>query len=116
MSNQGKGLSLRIVNHITQKTGQKAGITNPGLKHINPHIFCHSIARFLKSKGLSAEWIQNFLGHESFKTTMDMYGTISIDKMQEVAEKSWQSFKRSLDKRNVYCQKLRCNIQVIHVK
>jgi len=37
MSNQGKGLSLRIVNHITQKTGQKAGITNPTprLKHMN---------------------------------------------------------------------------------
>jgi len=37
------------------------------------------------SKGFSAEWIQNFLGHESYKTTMDMYGTLSIDEMQEVA-------------------------------
>jgi hypothetical protein len=39
----------------------------------------------LKSKGFSAEWIQNFLGHESYKTTMDMYGTLSIDEMQEIA-------------------------------
>ena len=49
--------------------------------------FRHSIARFLKSKRFSAEWIQNFLGHESYKTTMDMYGTLSIDEMQEVAER-----------------------------
>ena len=38
-----------------------------------------------KSKGFSAEWIQNFLGHKSYKTTMDMYGTLSIDEMQEIA-------------------------------
>ena len=25
---------------------------------------------------------QNLLGHESFRTTMDMYGTMSIDEMQ----------------------------------
>ena len=37
------------------------------------------------TKRFSAEWIQNFLGHESYKTTMDMYGTLSIDEMQEVA-------------------------------
>ena len=45
------------------------------------------MARFLKSKRFSAEWVQNFLGHESYKTTMDMYGTLSIDEMQEVAER-----------------------------
>ncbi|MCH8329975.1 MAG: tyrosine-type recombinase/integrase [Bacteroidetes bacterium] len=75
--------------NITQKAGERAEIKNPNprLQHINPHIFRHSIARFLKSKNLSAEWIQNFLGHASFKTTMDMYGTISINEMQEDVEK-----------------------------
>ncbi|MFX0139898.1 MAG: tyrosine-type recombinase/integrase, partial [Candidatus Hodarchaeota archaeon] len=65
-----------------------AGIKNPNprLKHINPHIFRHSIARYLKNKGFSVEWIQNFLGHASYKTTMDMYGTLSIDEMQQEAE------------------------------
>jgi len=33
------------------------------------------------------EWAQHFLGHSSIKTTMDEYGTISIDEMQEVAER-----------------------------
>jgi len=60
-----------------QKTlGVRAGIDNPNprLAHLNPHIFRHSIASWLKSRGFSAEWIQNFLGHQSYKTTMDMYG------------------------------------------
>lgn len=88
-SNQDKALSPRIVNHIVEQVGKRAGIDNPNprLQHLNPHIFRHSIARFLKSKGFSAEWIQNFLGHQSYKTTMDMYGTISIDEMQEFAER-----------------------------
>ncbi len=88
ISNQNKPLSPRIVNHIVEQVGVRAGIDNPNprLAHLNPHIFRHSIARWLKSRGFSAEWIQNFLGHQSYKTTMDMYGTISIDEMQEVAQ------------------------------
>lgn len=87
MSNENKPLSLRLVNHILEKAGERAGVKNPNprLKHINPHLFRHSVARWLKSQGFSAEWVQNFLGHASYKTTMDMYGTMSIDEMQEVA-------------------------------
>jgi len=57
----------------------RAGIDNPNprLAHLNPHIFRHSIARWLKSRGFSAEWIQNFLGHQSYKTTMDMYAKVA---------------------------------------
>jgi integrase/recombinase XerD len=87
LSNQDRPVSIRRVNYIVEMLGEKADVQNPNprLKHLNPHIFRHSIARFLKSKGFSAEWIQNFLGHESYKTTMDMYGTISLDEMQEIA-------------------------------
>ena len=79
----GKPLTVRRINYITAKAGKQAGISNPNprLTHINTHIFRHSIARYLKNKGFTAEWIQNFLGHESSKTTMDMYGTLSIDEM-----------------------------------
>jgi integrase len=75
-----------------EKAGERAGITNPNpaRQHINPHIFRHSIARHLKNKRFSAEWIQNFLGHASYKTTMDMFGTLSIDEMQQEAEKRFQ--------------------------
>ena len=82
-------MSLRSVNRIVSNLGDQVGIVNPNprLTHLNPHLFRHSIARFLKSKRFSAEWIQNFLGHESYQTTMDMYGTLSIDEMQEVAKR-----------------------------
>lgn len=80
LSNKGKSLSPRLVNYIVARVGERAGVTNPNprLEHLNPHLLRHSISRFLKAKGFPAEWIQNFLGHQSFKTTMDMYGTISI--------------------------------------
>lgn len=89
---QGNGdrkLTTRQMNHIVARAGAMAGIQNPnpGLKHINPHLFRHSIARYLKNKGFSAEWIQKFLGHASFKTTMRMYGNLSIDEIQEEIEK-----------------------------
>jgi integrase len=89
LSNRNRAMSLRSVNRIVAALGTQAEIANPNprLTHLNPHLFRHSIARFLKSKRFSAEWIQNFLGHQSYKTTIDMYGTLSIDEMQEVAER-----------------------------
>ena len=89
LSNRNRVMAPRLVNYIVATLGAHAGVANPNprLSHLNPHLFRHSIARFLKSKRFSAEWIQNFLGHESYKTTMDMYGTLSIDEMQEVAER-----------------------------
>lgn len=39
--------------------------------------------------------MQNFLGHESYKTTMDMYGTMSIDEMQEVAARKLGEYARA---------------------
>ncbi len=80
--------SLRQVNYITQGVGVLAQVQNPNprLSHINPHIFRHSIARHLKNLSFSGEFIQNFLGHESIKTTMDTYGTMSVDEMEEMAE------------------------------
>jgi integrase len=81
----GKPLTVSMINHFTAKAGIKN--PNPRLKHINPHIFRHSITRYLKNKAFSVEWIHNFLGHAFYRTTMDMYGTLSIDEMQQEAEK-----------------------------
>jgi integrase len=87
LSNERKALSLRLVNHIVQQVSEHAGVKHPHPErtHVNPHLIRHSMARWLKSEGFPQEWVQNFLGHESIKTTMDMYGTISIDEMQEIA-------------------------------
>ena len=44
-------LTVIMINYITAKSGEKASIKNPKprLKHINPHIFRHFIAHYLKN-------------------------------------------------------------------
>lgn len=78
------------INRVVAKAGKLAQIENPipELKNINPHILRHSCARILKDRGLSLEVIQKVLGHLSYKTTMDLYGTKSISDMdKELKEK-----------------------------
>ena len=78
------------INRIVAKAGHRALLKNPvpELKNINPHILRHSCARILKDKGLSLEVVQRVLGHLSYKTTMDLYGTKSISEMtDELKEK-----------------------------
>jgi len=78
------------INRIVAKAGNRAQIKNPipELKNINPHILRHSCARMLKDRGLSMEVVQRVLGHLSYKTTMDLYGTKSISDMdKELKEK-----------------------------
>jgi len=88
-SQRGGKVSVRQVNHIVSLAGKKAEIThpNPNEKWINPHLFRHSIIRHLKSMGFQAEWLQNFCGHSSITTTMDTYGTLGIEEMQDIANK-----------------------------
>ena len=78
-------ISPTEINRIVAKAGHRAQLHNPipGLKNINPHILRHSCARILKDRGLSLEVVQKVLGHLSFKTTMDLYGTKSISEMDE---------------------------------
>lgn len=89
VSKKGGNLTEGQINSIVAKLGEKAGIKNPHpeRKHLNPHLFRHSIARYLKSAEFPLEWIQNFLGHSSIKTTMDEYGTLSLNEMIRIAEK-----------------------------
>jgi len=78
-------ISSTGINRIVAKSGHRAQLNNPipELKNINPHILRHSCARILKDKGLSLEVVQKVLGHLSYKTTMDLYGTKSISEMDE---------------------------------
>jgi len=45
------------INKVVAKADKLADISNPNqrLKHINPHIFKHSIDRYLKNKEFSTE-------------------------------------------------------------
>ncbi len=78
-------ISNTEINRIVARAGNKAQLHNPipELKNINPHILRHSCARILKDRGLSLEVIQKVLGHLSYKTTMDLYGTKSITEMDD---------------------------------
>lgn len=91
-SQKGKQISKRTINFLVDKLGKEAGVDNPRPRKsaLNPHIFRHSIARLLKDKGFPIEYIQNILGHSSFKTTMDMYGTLSPDEMLKMAHRIMQ--------------------------
>jgi len=83
------------INRIVAKSGHRAHLKNPvpELKNINPHILRHSCARILKDRGLSLEVVQKVLGHLSYKTTMDLYGTKSISEMdKELKEKMGDIF------------------------
>lgn len=85
---------------ICVEAGKQAGVSHPmpGKTNINPHLFRHSIARHLKTDGWPWEFIQNFLGHSSFKTTMDTYGTMGFDEMQQIALRRDPSLRNRRDK------------------
>lgn len=87
-SNREKTFELSRINQILTETAEKVGIKNPNpkKKHINPHCLRHSIARHLKDDGYSNEFVKNYLRHKSIQTTMDEYGTLSIDEMEKFSE------------------------------
>jgi integrase/recombinase XerD len=94
LNNEGH-ISPIEINRIVAKAGHRAHLKNPipALKNINPHILRHSCARILKDRGLSLEVVQKVLGHLSYKTTMDLYGTKSISEMdKELKEKMGDLF------------------------
>ena len=86
---QGSQLSTRGINWIMEKVSKLSEVAHPDprAKNLNPHLFRHSYARWLKNQSFSVEYIQNFLGHDSFKTTFDEYGTMSLDDAEAEAIK-----------------------------
>jgi len=86
---EGPYLSLRTVNNIVAAAGRRAGISNPNPRYpnVNPHLLRHSVARNWKNEQGSMESLQKLLGHASIRTTFDLYGTQSIDDVQENYER-----------------------------
>lgn len=84
-----KTVSLKQINEIVAKCGKLAGIKhpNPAKKNINPHLLRHSFARNARVKGMPIEILQQILGHKSIKTTIDVYGTPSMESVQSEYEK-----------------------------
>ena len=84
LSNRGTALTLPQINNIVAKAGRLADLKNPNPKyqHINPHLLRHSFSRLWKDSGRSIESLSKILGHTSVKTTLDEYGTESLEDVQ----------------------------------
>jgi integrase/recombinase XerD len=83
------------INRIVSDVGKRAKIRSPNPKsktrQITPHLLRHSFARLAKDSGLSVEAVQKLLRHSSFKTTMDLYGTMSFSDVQRHYEERFIS-------------------------
>lgn len=87
LSNRNRKLQVSRINQMLDEIAKKAGITNPNpyKKHLNPHILRHSIARHLKDLKYPNEFVKNYMRHDSIQTTMDAYGTMSVNEMEDYA-------------------------------
>jgi len=79
-SKSGKHISHMVVVRLCRQVGEVTGITNPSPRRnrLNPHLFRHSFAREFLKRGGRMEVLMEMLGHESIKTTIDVYGRPSI--------------------------------------
>lgn len=84
LSNRQSALTPRQVNRIVARAGELAGVKNPNPSAlgITCHLFRHTFARHWKQRGGDIESLAHILGHSSSATTVDLYGTQSIDDVQ----------------------------------
>ena len=84
LSKQGGRLSVRQVNRIVASAGQRAGVKNPNPKYSNItcHLFRHTFARLWKDQQGSIESLSSILGHQSVRTTWDVYGKESMEQVK----------------------------------
>jgi integrase len=74
------------VNRIVTAAGERAGVKNPNPAsdgRLTCHLFRHTFARHWKQRGGDIESLAQILGHASSSTTVDLYGTLSIDDVQQ---------------------------------
>jgi integrase len=93
VSLRGSAVSVRQLNRIVAGAGVRAGVENPNPKYngrLTCHLFRHSFARAWKAKGGSIESLAKILGHASTATTVDLYGTESLEDVQANYERVMQ--------------------------
>jgi len=82
-------ICTRQVRQVVVNCGIAAGIKHPDPEKetLHPHLLRHTFARIGKDGGLSIEALQAIMGHESFLTTMNSYGTKSLNDLSRETEK-----------------------------
>ncbi len=75
----------REINRIVGRAGILAGVKHPdpNRESINPHLLRHTFANNWKKQRGDYEALQQILGHASIATTVDSYGRLSVDDVQE---------------------------------
>ena len=86
---QAESISEPQINNIVKKAAKKAQVkpANPNRKNVHPHMFRHTFVRYARKKGIDFKTIQEWLGHSSISTTMDLYGKPTWDDTVEEAKK-----------------------------
>ena len=85
VSRLGSAMRPREVNRILERAGNLAGVKHPdpNRESINPHLLRHTFANNWKKQWGDYEALQQILGHASIATTVDSYGRLSVDDIQE---------------------------------
>ncbi|WHH58498.1 tyrosine-type recombinase/integrase [Petroclostridium sp. X23] len=89
LSSQGNRWSPKAIQDFVKNTGVRAGIET----NVHPHIFRHSLAMFMLSKGIPLEVIQIQLGHENINTTQ-VYAHQSLRDIQSKVDKIFEADKK----------------------
>ena len=77
LSNRGKRISKRTVQHIVSKLSDELGI-----RHATPHMLRHSMASHLTMQHLNLRVLQQLLGHASLDTTQ-IYANVTAEHVRE---------------------------------
>ncbi|MEN6384105.1 MAG: tyrosine-type recombinase/integrase [Phycisphaerales bacterium] len=84
---------IKYVRKALARACRKGGVD----RHVNPHLFRHSIATWLVGQGVNLRLIQEMLGHSSIKTT-EFYTHISVDHLRETQKVVQQGYDKIRNK------------------
>jgi len=64
------------------------------IKGITPHKLRHTFATYLRSLGVDLKVVQELLGHQAFKTTVDIYAHVTTEEKEEAVTRLAEIFKK----------------------
>jgi site-specific recombinase XerD len=70
------------VTEIFREIARKAGVD----KAFSPHEWRHSFSRRLIAAGANLGQVSQLLGHSDIRTTMDFYGSLTVDQLQQAID------------------------------